>query len=104
VQVKGHANIFAVGDCISVDDTHTSYLGMQPAKMATKNMVILANGQTKLQAWKKNGGMKVNMLCLGKKNTCVALGQYALWPGPSFLTWFKNGATWKKLGMKKSKE
>jgi NADH dehydrogenase FAD-containing subunit len=100
LQVKGYSHIFAVGDCIWVDDTQLSYLGVQHAQDASKNIVALANGNTTLKAWKKNGGTKLNLLTLGKKNVCLLLGNRSPIPAPAFLTWGKCDATRKKLGIK----
>lgn len=100
VQVQGHTHIFAIGDCVSVDDTQLSYLGMQHAVVAAHNVIALARDpDAKLKAWKRNAGFKVNLVVMGKKQCLALLGETTVLPAPALVAWFKNTSTSKTLAL-----
>ena len=100
MQVQGHSHIFAVGDCICVDDSQLSYLGVQHGAMAAANVIALANDPVaKLRAWKRNGGLKINLVVMGKQQCLALLGESTVLPAPAFVAWYKNNTTSKQLAL-----
>ncbi len=65
LQVVGHANWFALGDCNDVQETKMGYLAMQQAlALATSLHSLLSEGpqKAKLQEYKPFNGMEVRLL------------------------------------------
>lgn len=76
LQVKGYTNIFAIGDAIDVDEVHLAYLAIEHAAQVAKNIKNLAKKpDAKLPEWKANGGNKMTLLVMGKKNTLLLRGE-----------------------------
>lgn len=101
VQVHGQPHIFAAGDCINVDSLHLAYLGMQHAKLAAHNISALAKAgaEARLKAWKRDAGMPVSVVGMGRKNVVLLTGKGAWTCVPAALMWLKSSSTNKEIGV-----
>ena len=85
LQVGEHRNIFAGGDCIHVDSTQLAYYGMQHGQLVAANIKKMMAGKSKLGAWKRDAGFKVNIVTLGKKSVVVLFDEGCTTMVPSFV-------------------
>lgn len=103
VQVQGYPNIFAIGDAIDLDEFHLAYLAMQHAAQVAKTVKLLINTpDAKLPEWKEDGGRKMSILVMGKRNSLALLGESTVFtyvPGSILnmkLKSTKSGLGWPK--------
>lgn len=101
VQVAGHPHIFAAGDCIDVDSAHLAYLAVQHAKLVARNLAAIVKdaGSARLASWKRDTGMQVHIVGLGKKNVVLLTGKGAWTCVPASLMWFKSKSVNKEIGV-----
>lgn len=65
MRVKGHANIFAIGDISDVKEMKQGYLAQIHADIVAKNIKLLMNGKDKLTPYKS--GTQMAIVTQGKK-------------------------------------
>ncbi|KMZ56998.1 putative Apoptosis-inducing factor [Zostera marina] len=103
LKVKGHSNIFAIGDITDVNEMKQGYIAQEHAALVAKNLQILVKGgqESKLGSYKPAGAMAI--VTLGRKNA-VAQFPFATVSGciPRMIK-SKDlfvGMTRKKMGLK----
>lgn len=101
--MQGYPNIFAIGDAIDLDDFHLAYLAMQHAAQVAKTIQLLTTTpDAKLPEWKKDGGRKMSILVMGKRNSLVLLGESTVFTYvPGRMLNFKLKSTKSGLGWPK---
>ncbi|KAL5709155.1 hypothetical protein ACHQM5_019875 [Ranunculus cassubicifolius] len=69
VRVKGHKNIFAVGDITDIPEIKQGYLAQEHSKVAAKNIELLVKGgdEKKMAVYKASTGKPIALVSLGRK-------------------------------------
>ncbi|GAA0155838.1 hypothetical protein Leryth_002802 [Lithospermum erythrorhizon] len=76
LRVKGHTNIFAIGDITDINEMKQGYLAQMHSGVVAKNITSLASGKEKLEAYK--GGPEMAIVSLGRKEAVAQISGMAM--------------------------
>ncbi|KAG9144636.1 hypothetical protein Leryth_020245 [Lithospermum erythrorhizon] len=76
MRVKGHSNIFAIGDITNVKELKQGYLAQMHADVVGKNIKLLMQGKDKLSSYK--GGPQMAVISLGKKEGVAQIASFTI--------------------------
>ncbi|GAA0170355.1 oxidoreductase [Lithospermum erythrorhizon] len=76
MRVKGHRNIFAVGDITDVKEMKQGYLAQMHSGVVAKSIKSLVNGKEKLEAYK--GGPQMAIVSLGRREAVAQISSMTM--------------------------
>ncbi|VFQ96499.1 unnamed protein product [Cuscuta campestris] len=103
LRVKGHNNIFAIGDIVDIKELKQGYIAQNHAQVAAKNLKLLISGANEQKLAKYKPGATIAIVSLGRKDAVMQAGPVSLsgcLPGKIKSGDLFVGMARKKLGLK----
>ncbi|CAH9148789.1 unnamed protein product [Cuscuta epithymum] len=105
LRVKGHNNIFAIGDIVDIKELKQGFIAQNHALLAAKNVKLLISGAKEQKLAKYKPGIKMAIVSLGRRHAVMQVGCKTFSgriPGKIKSEDLFVGEARKKLGLKSS--